>query len=129
MTALLLRDKLRSILIDHLGTYHLANGETTPAIFCTEKGDAQHNDRTVTGLEVVVPVVPGSKYTVYLKVWGDVETIDIKEVCSIISSYFPIEEFDQIEIGEQPELRSMIKLTINVEGIFNFEEDFLSEEI
>lgn len=128
MSAMLLRDRLREVLSASLGTYTLGNGERTPAIFCTDKGDSWHNDRTVRGLEVVSIVCPSNKYVVFLKVWEDnpmAQTVDFQEVCSVIQQNFPIDTYDVIEIEEQPELRSMVKLTINSQGIFNYEQDFL----
>ncbi|MGL5060907.1 MAG: hypothetical protein ACRC62_13105 [Microcoleus sp.] len=126
--AMKLRDRLRDMLSAHLGVYTLANGEETPAIYCTEKGDAGHNDRTVRGLEVVVVIVPSSKYVVFLKIWESditVQTVDLQMICSLIQQQLPIETFDVIEIDEQPELRAMVKLTINSQGIFTFEDDYL----
>ena len=129
MSAMLLRDRLRELLVNHLGTYTLANGETTPAIFCTDKSDSWHNDRTVHGLEVVTIVGPSSKYIVYLKVWEDDPqkvTVDLQEICTLIQQQLLVESYDVIEIEGQPELRSMIKLTLNSQGVFTFEDDFLS---
>jgi hypothetical protein len=128
MSAMLLRDRLRVLLVNHLGTYTLGNGETTPAIYCAEKADGWHNDRTVRGLEVISVVVPSSKYVVYLKLWEDdptAVTVDLQEVCALIQQELLVESFDVIEIEEQPELRSMINLSINARGVFNFEDDFL----
>ena len=129
MSALLLRDRLRELLVNHLGIYTLGNGETTPAIYCTDKSDSWHNDRTVHGLEVVTIVGPSSKYIVYLKVWEDDPqkvTVDLQEICTLIQQQLLVESYDVIEIEGQPELRSMIKLTLNSQGVFTFEDDFLS---
>jgi hypothetical protein len=127
MSAQLLRDRLRELLADDLGTYTLANGEKVPAIYCTEKADSRSNDRTVEGLEVITIVVPGSKYPVILKSWQSTQSefIDIKKVCNKIGLYFGIESFENIEVGEQPELRSIVKCIINAQELFTFEEDFL----
>ena len=128
MSAMLLRDRLRTLLASKLGTYTLANGVQTPAIYCAEKADAWSNDRTVIGLEVITLVVPTMKYPVILKYWEAdrlAPGVDLREVCDLIQQHLCIESFENIEIPEQPELRSVIKCVVNGQGFLNYADDFL----
>lgn len=128
MSAMLLRDRLKEILANKLGTYTLSNGVQVPAIYCAEKADAWSNDRTVVGLEVITLVVPTMKFPVILKYWETdrlAPGIDLKEVCDLIQQHLCIESFENIEIAEQPELRSVIKCVVNGQGFLNYSEDFL----
>ena len=128
MSAMLLRDRLKELLVDKLGTYTLANGVQVPAIYCAEKADAWSNDRTVKGLEVITLVVPTRKYPVILKYW-EVDRlapgIDLRQVCDLIQQHLCIESFENIEIEEQPELRSVVKCVVNGEDFLNYVDDFL----
>ena len=131
MSAQLLRDRLKELLADKLGTYTLSNGETVPAIYCAESADAWSNDRTVKGLEVIAVVAPTMKYPVYLKYWEIdrlVPGIDLKIVCDLIQQHLCVESFESVEIPEQPELRSVIKCTVNGQGFFNYDDDFLGHQ-
>ena len=93
MSAMLLRDRLKELLVDKLGTYTLANGVEVPAIYCSEKADAWSNDRTVKGLEVITLVAPNRKYPVILKYW-EVDRlapgVDLRQVCDLIQQHLCI---------------------------------------
>lgn len=49
-----LRVQLETTLVDVLGTYHLANGATTPAIAVRAWGESLLPGTTVTGLECLI---------------------------------------------------------------------------
>jgi len=55
---LALRGALATALTNHLGTYTLANGSSTPALVVRDPGEGLPAGLTVTGLEVVISSVP-----------------------------------------------------------------------
>ena len=85
-----IRLQLEAVLVDVLGTYHLANGATTPAIAVRAWGEALPPGTTVVGVECLiikdsepVPVVQyqqetaGDRWTLFLVDWtGDASLQD-----------------------------------------------------
>jgi len=128
MSAMVLRDRLKEILADKLGTYTLSNGEIVPAIYCSERADAWSNDRTVKGLEIITVVSPVMKYDVYIKYWEIdrlASSMDLKNVCDLIQQHFCVDSFESLKLPEQPELRTIIKCVVNAQGFLNYDHDFL----
>ena len=127
MSATKLRDKIFNLTSQYLGTYTLNNGETTPAILCSDRSDPR-NDRTCNGLEIIVLNIPTGKHPVFFKVWQRSSVLphaNVNKVIEILSQHLVLEDVEQIEIPEQIELRSILKATINAQAVFTFEDDFL----
>lgn len=99
MNILALRAALATALTNHLGTYTLANGMTTPAIVVRDPGQGMAAGTTVSGLEVVISSVPElqqeAQYTssplvqtwnVFLIDWGGG---DLEGAAAWVQSGFP----------------------------------------
>jgi hypothetical protein len=128
MSATKLRDKIADRLSSFIGTYTLTNEETTPAIYCAHSGDASSNDRTCNGLEIVVVNSPNHNYVLYLKSWARTNLepiVDLDAIIAKLESEFVVSHQETIVIPEQPELRFVVKLTIDANSIFTYDDDFL----
>ena len=99
MDILALRGALATALTNHLGTYTLGNGATTPAIVVRDPGQGISAGTTVSGLEVVISSVPEleqqAQYTsspfvqtwnVFLMDWGGA---DLEGAAALVQSGFP----------------------------------------
>lgn len=125
MSAVELRNAIADRLPELIGEYTLANQEKTPAIYCAYQGDASTNDRTCEGLEILVINSTSHKYSVYLKHWGTAAS-NLESVTRKLQRYFVVSSIEEIKIKEQPRLRTVVKLTIDAEQLFEYDSDFLS---
>jgi hypothetical protein len=127
MSAIQLRDAmLEKIGPDLIGVYTLSNNERTPAIYCTSQGDSSTNDRRCQGVEVVILNSGTKRYVLYIKNWDSLNNrSNVDQIINKIERYFTIAEREEIKIKEQPLLKMMIKLTIDTDQYFEYDETFL----
>ena len=123
MDVLILRSQIASVLSADLGTYTLANGETTPAISVCDDGYRTSAGTTVTGLEAVLisqpRLVPVREYqaqnairewTVYLLGWGS--GVDLQEPAALLVAAFPGTDVRPVAVNGYQGAQNQMRLTI-----------------
>lgn len=123
MDLLSLRTALETTLVDHLGTYTLANGVATPAISVRAPGESLPAGTTVNGLEVVIVREPElvpvrqyqheqafSRWTLYLVDWnGDAS---LQEVAGRLLWSYPGSNAVSINVPRGVGPRSQMRVDI-----------------
>lgn len=130
MKLLSLRTELETTLVDVLGVYRLANGQTTPAISVRAPGESLPAGTTVEGLECVIVREPElqpirqyeqeqalSRWTLYLVDWkGDAS---LQEVAGRLIWAYPGSNAVTINVprGVGPRSQMRIDITTNPERV------------
>ena len=110
-----------------IGIYTLSNGEQTPAIYCTSQGDSSTNDRKCAGVEIVVLNGGTRRHVLFIKNWDILnDRSNVDQIINKIERYFTIAEREEVKVKEQPLLKMVIKLTIDTEQYFEYDETFLN---
>lgn len=126
MNLLDLRVQLETTLVDVLGTYHMANGATTPAIAVRAWGEGFPPGTTVVGLECliirdpeIVPVrqyrheVAQHRWTLFLVDWSG--EVPMQEVAGRLLWAYPGSNAVTIQVpkGVGPKAQMRIELLTN----------------
>jgi len=125
---LALRGALATALTDHLGTYTLANGSTTPALVVRDPGEGMGASTSVSGLEVVISSVPEleqqAQYTsspflqtwnVFLLDWGGG---DIEGAAALVQAGFPGTTAQILALVEDvgPKRQTQLRIPLSRDG-------------
>ena len=128
MDILALRGALATALTDHLGTYTLANGSTTPAMVVRDPGEGMGASTSVSGLEVVISSVPEleqqAQYTsspflqtwnVFLLDWG---SGDIEGAAALVQAGFPGTTAQILAVVEDvgPKRQTQLRIPLSRDG-------------
>lgn len=123
MDVTVLRAQVEAVLSADLGTYTLANGETTPAISVRDPGKGLAPGTRVSGLEAVIYSVPEMlpvreyqsdnairAWSVYLVGWGD--GVDMQTASASLLANFPGADVATLSVPEDIGPRNQMRVTI-----------------
>jgi hypothetical protein len=123
MDILTLREELETLLVDHLGEYKLANGETTTAVHVRAVGEAMPAGTTVSGIELILVREPSldpirqysnpkalRRWEMFLVGWAPDDSLE--EAASLIVDAYPSATLTAVTVPESVGPQNQLRIVL-----------------